>query len=212
MIELDIRRIDYKIGRPFIIKNHYSHGCHKNPTCYGGYHNGILVAVAAYATPCSENVRSWFFGSTKEQKDKVTELHRLFMLDEDEWPCRCKNALSFFTRQTLNLLVQDKPLIRCVVSFADQTEEHVGSIYRALNFMYFGTTGKRVKFWYDEKDDRLHHPRQNGINITNEDATARGWVPVRRERKHKYAIFVGDKRQIKESKRLLLHQPICWEK
>jgi hypothetical protein len=128
---------------------------------------------------------------------------------EEGWP-RPKNALSYFVTRALKELPLSKPLIRGVLSFADTTEGHVGAIYRATNWMYFGKTGKIRTFYKDPVTGRLHHPRICGVNITIQAALDRGWIPVKRGKKHKYFKLVGDKRQQKEFSKLLLHEPIPW--
>lgn len=211
MINLEVRRIPAKVGRLFIIEHHYAHGCHLSPTTIGCFDGERLVGVCAFATPCSENVRAWPFGADKPSKDGVTELHRLVMLGEEDWPARPANSLSWFVNQCLALLPKEKPLIRAVVSFADTTEGHTGAIYRAGNWLYFGEVGKNTKFYYDAATDRLHHPRQCGVNITDAQAAERGWVPVLRGAKHKYLQFVGSKREKDDSFERLLHKPIPWK-
>lgn len=206
---LRIERIPAKVGRPFIVEHHYSRGCHGAPTTFGCYtREGRLVGVCAFATPCSENVRAWPFGEDKGSKDGVTELHRLVMLGEEDWPERPRNALSYFVRRCLDLLPREKPLIRAVVSFADATEGHTGAIYKALNALQFGVSGKKARFWLDPATGRLHHPRQCGANITAEEAAARGWVATMREPKIKYMFLVGSKREIADTAERLLHKPI----
>ena len=157
---------------------------------WGLFNNEELVGVIAFATPCSENVRKSVFG--EEFKNNVTELHRLVLFDHIP-----KNSESYFIRVSLKLLRQYKPNIYAVLSFADSTENHKGIIYQASSAFYTGTTSKST-FFLDE-DGRLHHPRQNGINISKEEALKRKWSPVKREAKHRY-LFILPKRK----KRILL--------
>ena len=63
MIDYEIRRIDSKIAKEYIKKNHYTHGCHNGPSpCYGLFDSRKLIGVLMFATPCSENVRASVFG------------------------------------------------------------------------------------------------------------------------------------------------------
>ena len=189
-----VERIPCKTAKAYIIKNHYSHGCHNAPSpCYGLYEwgDGIkLIGVLMFATPCSEAVRESVFGS--ERKDSVIELHRLHILDVTP-----TNTESWFIAKCLKLLKRDLPRVKAVVSFADSTEGHEGTIYQATNFFYIGKTGECV--FYMDQSGRLRHPRQNGVRITPEMAAERGWKPVKRLAKNRYLAFVASsKRERKE--------------
>lgn len=173
---------------PFIHANHYSRGSHANPRCYGARVDGNLVAVAAFATPCSEAVRSQFFGPS--EKDAVTELHRLVAV---QWPSRPANFLSQFLVAVLKRLKSDRPEKRIVVSFADPTEGHTGAIYKATNWLLVGTTSPT--WFYRDPDGRLRHPRQNGRNVSKQEALSLGWVPERRKGKLKYIYILGNRRE-----------------
>jgi len=184
-MKLHVEKIQSKIGKEFIKKHHYSHGCHNGPMTWGLFNNEELVGVIAFATPCSENVRKSVFG--QEFKNNVTELHRLVLFDHIP-----KNSESYFIRASLKLLREYKPNIYAVLSFADSTENHKGIIYQASSAFYTGTTSKSTFFL--DKDGRLHHPRQNGVNISKEEAIEREWKPVKREAKHRY-LFILPKRK-----------------
>jgi hypothetical protein len=64
---------------------------------------------------------------------------------------------------------------------------------------------KQSTFYLD--GDRLRHPRQNGVNISQKVAKSRGWIPVKREAKNRYLYILGDKRQRKERKKLIIIEP-----
>lgn len=51
--------------------------------------------------------------------------------------------------------------------------------------------------FYIDKNGRLHHPRQNGVNITSEEALKRGWEPVKRDFKNRYIKILGINRKEK---------------
>ena len=68
-MKLHVEKIQSKIGKEFIKKHHYSHGCHNGPMTWGLF-NDKVVGVIAFA-----NVRKSVFG--EEFKNNVTELHRV---------------------------------------------------------------------------------------------------------------------------------------
>lgn len=185
-----VKRINCETAKEYICKNHYSHGCHNAPyPCYALYDNEYMIGCLMFATPCSENVRASIFG--EEYKDNVIELHRLHILDLTP-----RNTESWFISRCVKLLLEDRPQTWAIISFSDTTEGHVGTIYKASNFMFLGTTSKAT-FFMDE-DGRLHHPRQNGVNITLEEAEQRKWIPVKRESKNRYLLIVGKTKKEKK--------------
>lgn len=195
MIDYEVRHIDSTTGKAFIRANHYSGGCHNGPMCWGLFDGEELIGVCAFATPNSENVVSSVFGP--ERRREVTELHRFVVLDGTP-----KNTESYFISRALKGLVECKPKYRAVLSFADETEGHRGTIYQATNALYCGTTS-RARFWRDP-DGRLRHPRQNGHNVTPEEAADAGWVAEYREAKHRYLYLTGTPAQRRADRKALL--------
>ena len=178
-----VSKIPSGLGKEFVKQHHYSHGIHNGPMTYGMFDGLDLVGVCAFANPCSEAVCASVFGV--EHKRSVTELHRLVLLDEVP-----KNSESWFIVRALKALKQDRPNYNAVLSFADATQGHVGTIYQATNAIYTGTSGKAT--FYLDQTGRLRHPRQNGVNIKTPDAKNRGWKAVKREGKHRYLYIMGD--------------------
>lgn len=201
-----VNRIPCKQAKEYIIKNHYSHGCHNAPSpCYGLFDNNELIGVLMFATPCSEAVRASIWG--EEYKNSVIELHRLHILDVTP-----VNAESWFISKCIKMLKQDRPQTKGIISFADTTQGHNGIIYQATNFWYIGKTCSAT-FYLDE-NNRLRHPRQNGVNISKADAKEKGWIPVKRYAKNRYLYIIADsklerKRLIKNCKYDLLNCKWC---
>ena len=190
MINYDVKKIPCKLAKEYIIKHHYSHGCHNGPSpCYGLFDKDKLIGVLMFATPCSENVRASVFG--EEYKSCVTELHRLHILDVTP-----KNTESWFISRCLKLLQVDKPQIKAVISFSDATEGHTGIIYQATNAYRCGHTGSAT--FYVDESGRLRHPRQSGVNITKQMAEEKGWKPIKRFSKNRYIYILGNKRERKQ--------------
>lgn len=193
----DVRRVPASIGKEFVREHHYSKGIHNGPMTWGMYRRltDELVGVIAFATPCSENVRASVFGPAF--KHHVTELHRLVLLDHVE-----HNAESWFIARGLQGLKDERPNYWAVVSFADATQGHIGTIYQATNAIYYGASGKAT--FYRDADGRLRHPRQNGVNITTEAAAQRGWTPEKRDGKHRYCFLLPDSRRHRHQMQELL--------
>lgn len=192
----DVRKISTHEAKEYIIEHHYSHGCHNSPSpCYGLFDGLHLIGVCMFATPCSEAVRASVFG--EDMKDAVIELHRLHILDITP-----TNTESYFISRCLKMLKKDRPETKAVLSFSDSTEGHIGTIYRATNAYRIGNTGTHTKFYLDDTG-RLHHPRQNGKNITEQEAISRGWKPTIRGGKNRYLyLLFSSKKEKKELIRL----------
>lgn len=193
-----VKKIKSSVGKDFIRKHHYTRSCHNGPMCYGLFREDDLIGVIAFATPISENVRASVYGP--DRKNEVTELHRLIILDGTK-----TNAESWFIAKALKLLKKDRPNYSAVVSFADETQGHVGTIYKATNALYQGTTAKA--WFFRDQENRLRHPRQSGHNVTREEAEEWGWTRERREAKHRYLFLIGSSAQKKKNK-LALTKPI----
>lgn len=196
-----VEKIPSTVGKLFIREFHYSHSCHNGPMCWGMFDDGSLVGVIAFATPCSENVRASIFG--EDRKDEVTELHRMVILDDQP-----KGLATWFIARAVRGLREYRPRIRAIISFADSTEGHDGTVYRAANFHYAGTTG-RSRF-YRDGNGSLRHPRQCGVNITAGMAKDRGWVPEMRDSKFRYIFFVGSGRQKRKLREECLVPLLDW--
>lgn len=195
-----IEKIPKTVARPFIKEHHYSGGCHNGPMTWGLFKDGELVGACAFATPCSENVRASIFG--KEHKSWVTELHRLVVLRPHP-----TNLTSWFVARAVRGLLAYKPEVRAIISFADATEGHVGTIYQATNFGFYGSTGR--KRFYRDGDGVLRHPRQCGVNIDREEAKRRGWTSEMRDAKYRYILLCPRNRSEKKTlPDLLLLDPL----
>lgn len=181
-----VERIATEIGKKFVKQHHYSKGIHNGPITYGLLRHDELVGVCAFANPCSENVCASVFGN--DRKRFVTELHRLVLLDEMP-----KNSESWFIVRALKALKADFPKYEAVLSFADATQGHVGTIYQATNAIYTGRSGNATFFL--DGSGRLRHPRQNGVNISLQKAAELGWQPTKREGKHRYLFLLPDNRK-----------------
>jgi len=160
---------------------------------WGLYHKDKLVGAMGFHTPISENVRKgiWKNEYEDEYKNYMTELHRLVTLDE----CP-KNTESWFISRVLDKFKDYKPKYKVVISLADATEGHKGTVYQACSAKYYGTTDKK-KFYKDD-DGVLHPPRSGGENITLADAKNRGWSVEQREAKHRYMFLLPDPYESKE--------------
>jgi len=180
----------------FVSEYHYAGGMGNAPIPYGCRHyaTGELVGVIAFHTPISENVRASVFGA--EYVDRVTELHRMAIR-----PKAPPNTATWFISRALDALKEDRPQTWAVLSYADTTEGHDGTVYQAASADYTGMSGKET--FYRDADGRLRAPRQNGDRVDTEEAKRRGWKPEMRDAKHRYVFYTPDPYQSKDDLREL---------
>ena len=94
--------------------------------------------------------------------------------------------------------------IKLIISFSDEQQNHVGTIYQATNFYYLGKNngGKMLQ----DENGIIKHPRLLGIYKARHPSTygkmntkalmeELNFKYVEGGKKHRYIIFKGDKRQ-----------------
>lgn len=118
-----IRTIDHKLCHEFCRVWHYSKSCPPGKLYFGLYEGDDLRGVIFYGVPAMRFQSSCY--------DVDIELRRLCCIDDTP-----KNTESYFIGRTLRIL--KKLGYRRVLSLADPTFGHVGTIYRASNFTYMG--------------------------------------------------------------------------
>ena len=199
-----ISKITYKQAVAFLSIHHYLRGVSLSAMCYGVFIDGSLVAVVAFGTPCSENVRASVLGP--EYKNNVAELARL-AIDHSHNPTPppaskiVSDCIREFNRERA---LRQMPPIKALISFADSAEGHHGGVYQSMSWLYCGTSDRGLSTSYIDQDGRTRHPRQVGVNISREQAAALGWSVVQRPSlKHRYIKLIGSKLERKALSRLL---------
>ncbi|NBW21738.1 MAG: hypothetical protein EBR82_78650 [Caulobacteraceae bacterium] len=93
-----------------------------------------------------------------EKESELIELKRLCCIDDTP-----KNTESFFIGHTLRWLRKNTK-IKTVISYADMTYSHTGTIYKASNFTYHGMTAKGRVIMYNGKryHDKTIRTKYNG--------------------------------------------------
>ncbi|MHA1482021.1 MAG: Mom family adenine methylcarbamoylation protein [Candidatus Heimdallarchaeaceae archaeon] len=147
----------------------------------------IFTANVLYQLP-SNPVRVGLFG--EEEKQQVVELNRLWV--NESVP---KNGESFLIGNTLKLVP-----FEIIVSYADTKQNHLGIVYQATNWLYYGLTDKHVQ-WNIQGTDAKHcrhiFDKYGGVNKTKE-ALGDKLIKSYRDRKHRYLFLNCNKRRKKE--------------
>lgn len=126
--------------RDFIEKWHYSHNINGllSDYCFKLMDGDTMVGAMIYGGLGMANCWKKY----AESKDDIIELRRLCCIDDTP-----KNTESYFIGRTLKWLIKNTS-IKKVISYADNTYGHRGTIYQASNFEHLGKTAKgRVIMW-----------------------------------------------------------------
>ncbi len=132
--EYRVVRIEQKLGQSISIANHYLHRTAPCSIALGLKRSGVIVGIALYGTPSNRNLRTGICGP--DEADNVIELSRLWI--EDGEPT---NAESFLIAHSLRFLNKE-----IVVSYADQSVGHIGTVYKASGWLYTGLSAKRPEY------------------------------------------------------------------
>lgn len=129
--------------KTFIEANHYSENVNGIDAqyCFCLTHNYKLIGAMVFGRLAMRNAYKRYGNKECE----VIELRRLCCIDQTP-----KNTESYFIAQALKYLTS-RTTIQTVVSYADLTYGHVGTIYKASNFELIGQTSKGKVILYNGK-------------------------------------------------------------
>ena len=188
--EYEIREIDKRTAQTMVKQWHYLHRQAPCSYAFGMFDQmtGELVGVVLYGKPASHWLCIGIAG--KEEAENVIELTRLWIKDDTP-----KNSESWFVGNTLKQVKHE-----IVVSFADISANHVGTIYQATNFLYTGLSDRHVE-WTIEGEDSRHcrhlFDKYGGVKKAKEILGDR-MIGGERPRKHRYIFLNCKKRRKKE--------------
>lgn len=180
-----VRQIPNKEAHWFLLNIHYAKRIPSISFTYGLFHDGELVGVVCYGTPASSTLCKGICGEPWQKH--VLELNRLVLLHN------LPNEASRLVGASLKLL----PKPRIIVSFADTAQNHEGVVYQATNFLYTGLSAK----FKDPKVKGLEHQHHATYahGLTNQQVIEKFGASnvyfVERSRKHRYVIFLGNKKE-----------------
>jgi len=178
-----VERIPYRMAMEIVIANHYLHRKAPCSMAFGLIHKATqqIAGVVCYGVSPSSTLLKGICGV--DEASNVYELTRLWV-DDDV----AKNGESFLIGNSLKLV--DKQI---VVSFADSSQEHIGVVYQATNFLYTGLSTKFIDPKIRGLENQHHATYAHGL--TNKQVVEKFgdrvfWVE--RPRKHRY-IYINAK-------------------
>jgi hypothetical protein len=195
----EVHPIDSKTALEIVVQHHYLHRRASAQFCFGLFDEfGGLVGVCIYGKPVSHTLCKGIAGP--DESDRVVELTRLWIADVTP-----SNAESFLISRSLKLLPDDKDI---VVSFAEISAGHTGIVYQATNWLYTGLSDRHV-IWLLDGDSSQHQrhlfDQYGGVEEAKKVLGDR-LVKAERPRKHRYVMFRGSRRRVRELKSKLRYE------
>jgi len=191
----------------WIMKRHYAKTIPSVSFAFGLFDikdSNNLVGVCTFGTPC-RNLNDGYACFGSEYPMKTWELNRL--IAEEGLP---KNSLSYFVSQSLKQI--KTPC--CIVSYADENNGHHGYIYQATNWIYAGKSKPERKF-INTITNKSVHPR---TMYSKYGCSGSSNLPehikylVEKKSKHRYFMFLGNKREIKEMRKHFKYEILDYPK
>lgn len=195
-----VTKIESKHTYDFLLNIHYAKRIPSISYAFGLFDDDYLVGVITYGTPSSSTLRVGIAG--EDNAYRVLELNRLCLKDNK------RNEASILISKSILLL----PHGSIIVSYADSSQNHIGTVYKATNFIYTGLSAKRT----DYKIKGLEHLHSQTLidkfrNCPNRTKAMREYYGDRfyvvdRPRKHRYIYITGSKTMKKKLKAQLRYK------
>lgn len=179
---------------------------------WGLWHGLVLHGVVAYNLP-TRQVCDSVFGPEHTPIDPETGcavmnvLHMGRLVFADHSP---RNSESRLIGGSLHEIERTKPNIWAVLTYADTSQNHIGTIYQATNAIYTGTGGDST-YYIDQRGER-RGTYLNGQHINTGRAAQRGWDIHVGGVKHRYLYILGNKTQRKQRLKLLKYPALPYPK
>lgn len=109
---------------------------------FGAYWEGILEGAISFGPPNATDLEGYW---TRETQGQWWEIKRLVLS-----PKCPRNSESRFIAITSKMM-RKKHLVKGIVTYADDGQGHVGTIYKASGFKSLGMTAAKNDFWVDGK-------------------------------------------------------------
>jgi hypothetical protein len=173
-----VEQITKKMARPVLEEYHYLTGIAKDFRSgynYGLFHHRRVCGVTIFTGIAVPELPKSIFGI--ENQDGLFELSRLALASDIQEVEH--NITSWFVARAIKQFRKDAD-VKAILSYAD-SDYHIGTIYSALNFKYYGLTDPKKDFWFN---DGTKHSRGKVAGREGE------WRD--RSRKHRY-LMVFDK-------------------
>jgi hypothetical protein len=193
-----VKEVDSKFARPYIATYHYSKTMpDSTKSVFAGFYGDKLAGGIVFGMGSGKNQYTALFPNI--QNGQYLELTRMW--SADGMP---RNTESKLISESIKMLPSD---VQILMSFADPSHNHAGTIYQATNWYYCGmSNGGRQLITEDgiEKHTRLlgiykmRHPEYKKLS-NDELMKIYGWTYKETSGKHRYVFLRGSKKIKKEN-------------
>jgi hypothetical protein len=174
-----IKRVSRVAAKRLLDEYHYLHedGNYRSGHNYGLFDNDsrVLIGVCVFHTVSAKEVAKGCFGVKEYKLDGFYELGRL-CLNPHFFE---KNITSFFLGNSIKMFRKEEE-VRALLTYAD-TGHHVGYIYQACNFKYYGLTDQKNDFFIKQSDGSFKKLQRGKCRHLDGE-----WRP--KSQKHRYLI------------------------
>ena len=178
-------------------EKHYAKRIPSISFAFGLIKNNEICGVITYGKPPSSTLLCGVCG--KEYSEIVFELNRVCLLNNE------KNEASFLVGNSMKQL--PKPMI--IVSYADTSMGHVGTIYKATNFIYTGLSAKFKDYAVKGLEHKHHSSIEDSVgrydknkNLNKHELLKKKYGErlfiKERSRKHRYVFVSASKTERKK--------------
>jgi hypothetical protein len=190
-----VKKIDNAIAQQVVVENHYLHRKAPCSQAFGLFDDTHkLRGVVMYGTPSSSALRAGIAGIN--EANNVVELTRLWI--DDSTP---KNSESYLIGNSIKHCAKE-----IVVSFADTSQNHLGIVYQATNWIYTGLSAKRTD-WSVKGIDKHGHTWADKYTVAEmRELFGDRFTLVPRSRKHRYIYLNAKGKRRKELFSLLKYE------
>jgi hypothetical protein len=141
--------IDTTIAKSFLESYHYTNKIGNNSLRLGFFINDKLIAVIVYGCIVRNETATRLNLKSKD----VWELSRLCIHPSYQ----IKNCASKIISLSIKYIKNNFPRIKMLISFADLTFNHFGTVYKASNWILDGIVDP--SYWYVDKDGWVMHKK-----------------------------------------------------
>lgn len=179
--EWEVRDMAFAAAKAMVAAHHYARGG-SNTFVYlhGLYRKGYADAYGLvwWLPPTRVACES----VNKDNWKKVLSLTRMVVL-----PGIPKNAATFLISRSVRLIRADGRFVS-LVTYADESQGHVGTVYKAANWRYVGRTGPYPR--WEDAQGRQVAPKAT-VNRTKAQMESLGHKKVGSFHKHKFILHLS---------------------
>lgn len=180
-----IREIDNSLALKFVGCYHYAGNTGNSKIRYGAFIGDMLIGLCCFGPITRKESADRLNMKTNE----LVELTRFCIHPRYQK----KNLASWLICRSIKL-IKRLNIYKCIISFADETYNHVGSIYKASNFILDGEV--KPSYWYVDKDGWVMHKKTlynhaKSLQMTEREfADSNGYLRVSGGKKYRYLYYI----------------------